>query len=138
MATINSFEDLEIWKKARVLVRNVYKATAAGPFAKDFGLRDQLRRATVSIVSNIAEGFERSGNREFIHFLYLAKGSAGEARTQLYVALDLLYLPDGLFKELNAAVLMLSKQVGAFINYLEKAPPKPPRDKPSGSKPSNF
>jgi four helix bundle protein len=92
MATVKTFEGLEVWQHARKLVKEIYGVSNRGPFSKDFGLRDQLRRASISILSNIAEGFERSGNKEFAHFLFMAKGSAGELRAQLYVALDLAYI----------------------------------------------
>src|ERR1044071_8834864 len=88
MSTFQSFEDIEAWQKARELTRRVYEVSEVGAFARDFGLRDQIRRASVSALSNIAEGFERSGTGEFIQFLSAAKGSAGEVRAQLYVALD--------------------------------------------------
>ena len=88
MATFKTFEDIEAWQRSRVLTTSIYKITSQGTFARDFGLRDQIRKASVSIMSNIAEGFERSGTREFIQFLATAKGSAGEVRAQLYVALD--------------------------------------------------
>lgn len=82
------FEDLEVWKSARELANKVYKVTANGAFSKDYGLRDQIRRAVVSIMSNVAEGYERGGNQELIQFLSIAKGSFGEVRCQLYVAGD--------------------------------------------------
>lgn len=88
MATIEKFEDIEAWKKARELTRDVYTASKQAAFAKDFGLKDQIRRAAVSIMSNIAEGFERGGDKEFAQFIALAKGSSAEVRAQLYVALD--------------------------------------------------
>jgi four helix bundle protein len=88
MRTFQSFEEIEAWQKARTLTREVYVATSEGAFSRDFGLRDQIRRAAVSIMSNIAEGYERSGTGEFVHFLSMAKGSTGEVRSQLYVALD--------------------------------------------------
>src|SRR5437870_6461434 len=84
---IKHFEDLEVWKEARRLTRQVYRLTKDSRFSKDFGLSNQMQRAAVSIMSNIAEGFERGGNQEFIQFLYVAKGSCGEVRSQLYVAL---------------------------------------------------
>jgi four helix bundle protein len=82
---VKYFEDLEVWKEARHLTREVYRITSDSKFSKDFGLSNQSQRAAVSIMSNIAEGFERGGNPEFIQFLYVAKGSCGEARSQLYV-----------------------------------------------------
>ncbi len=87
MASAQRFEDIKAWQKARELVKNIYQATSVGKFARDFVLRDQIRRAAVSIMSNIAEGFEREGNKEFLQFLSLAKGSCGEVRAQLYVAI---------------------------------------------------
>jgi four helix bundle protein len=83
---VKNFEDLEIWKDARALTRGIYQLTGDSKFSKDFGLRDQIRRAAVSIMSSIAEGFERGGNQESIQFLYVAKASCGEVRSQLYVA----------------------------------------------------
>ena len=96
-------------------------ATSDSPFSKDFGLRDQVRRASVSIPSNIAEGFERGGNKEFIHFLYLAKGSAGEIRAQLYLALDLSFISEEAFARLNSHVLSVSKQLSSLIQYLQRS-----------------
>jgi four helix bundle protein len=92
MASIEKFEDIEAWQKARELTREIYRVTNQGAFAKDFGLRDQIRRASVSIMSNIAEGFGRGGNREFIQFLSMAKGSVSEVQAQLYVAVDVGYI----------------------------------------------
>ena len=88
MASFKSFEDIEAWQKGRELVKEVYGVSARGEFSKEFGLKDQIRRASISIISNIAEGFERGGDREFIQFLSIAKGSVGEVKAQLYVALD--------------------------------------------------
>ncbi len=83
---IKKFEELESWKKARELTNTIYQATGTGRFTRDFGLKDQIRRASISILSNIAEGFERGGDKEFFQFLAIAKGSCGEVRAQLYVA----------------------------------------------------
>src|SRR5215210_7381743 len=94
---IKRFEDVEGWKKARLLTRELYSVTMKGEFARDFALRDQIRRAAISVMSNIAEGFEREGNKEFRQFLSLAKGSASEIRSQLYIALDAGYLTQGDF-----------------------------------------
>lgn len=85
---IRKFEDLESWKKARKLTNTIYEATGTGTFTRDFGLKDQIRRASVSILSNIAEGFQRGGDKEFLQFLAVAKGSCGEVRAQLYIAVD--------------------------------------------------
>ncbi len=86
--TVKYFEDLEIWKLAREVTNRVYSLTRKDAFSKDFGLVDQIRRASVSVMSNIAEGFERGGNQEFIQFLFIAKASYGEARCQLHIAYD--------------------------------------------------
>ena len=96
----NRFEDIEVWKLSKQLVKDIYEITNVGVFSKDFGLRDQIRRCAVSIPSNIAEGYERKSNVEFIKFLFIAKGSAGEARTQLYLAKDIKYIEDKVFDEL--------------------------------------
>ena len=98
MATFQSFEEIEAWQLARELTRKVYEVSDLGNFARDFGLRDQMRRACVSILSNIAEGFERSGTGEFVQFLSAAKGSAGEVRAPLYVAVDRNYIDAEKFK----------------------------------------
>ena|SRR5208282_4613966 len=100
MSKILRFEEIESWKKARVLTNEIYQVTSLGGFARDFGLRDQIRRASVSAMSNIAEGFERGGNREFLQFLSNAKGSAGEVRSQLYVALDAGFINQKKFDDL--------------------------------------
>jgi four helix bundle protein len=118
MATLKRFEDVEAWKKARVLTRSVYEATASGSFARDYALRDQIRRASCSIMSNIAEGFERGGDKEFRQFLALAKGSAGESRSQLYVALDAGYINQEQFDALYDLMLETSRLISGFIKYL--------------------
>jgi len=115
MAKIERFEDMEIWQQARDITRTIYFHSQQGGFARDFGLRDQIRRAAVSIMSNIAEGFERGTNKEFIQFLYIAKGSAGEVRSQLYVAFDLGYIDKNTFGTIHADLLSLSKQISGFI-----------------------
>lgn len=122
MAAITKFEEIESWKKGRELCRRLYELTVQGPFSRDFGLRDQMRRAAVSIVSNIAEGFERdSGDRDFRHFLGLAKGSAGELRSQLYIALDAGYLTESEFQELFKLVSDVSVLIRRFMVYLESS-----------------
>ncbi|HJZ53630.1 MAG TPA: four helix bundle protein [Gemmataceae bacterium] len=101
MARVQRFEDLEVWKRARVLTNKVYEVSNAGAFARDFALRDQIRKAAISVMSCISEGFEReSGDKDFRHFLSMAKGSAGELRNQLYVASDAKHLTDGEFAQL--------------------------------------
>jgi four helix bundle protein len=100
---IKNFEDLEIWKTARRLAQEIYRLTADSKFSKDFKFRDQIQSAGISIMSNIAEGYERGGNQEFIQFLYIAKGSCGEVRSLLYVAVDQNYLPQKSCEELTQA-----------------------------------
>ena len=119
MGKIERFEDLDIWQHARKITKNIYTACRQGEFLSDFGLHNQIQRAAVSIMSNIAEGFERETNKEFIQFLYIAKGSAGEARSQLYIALDLGYISQDVFDSLNLDLLSISKRLSGFITYLQ-------------------
>lgn len=119
MGTIQKFEDIDAWQKARALTREVYAVTADGAFAKDFGLRDQIRRAAVSVMSNIAEGFDRGGVREFIQFLFIAKGSAAEVQAQLYVALDAGYIKREQFRDLYDLAGDTGRVIGGFIRYLK-------------------
>jgi four helix bundle protein len=118
---IKKFEDLESWKKARQLTSAVYEATGSGRFASDFGLKDQIRRASISILSNIAEGFERGGDREFLQFLSIAKGSCGEVRGQLYVAIDQGYLSRTLFEKLSADAAEIGRLISGLMKYLSKS-----------------
>lgn len=119
MGTAKTFEDLGVWQKARKLTRFVYHVTQDGPWSKDYGLRDQIRRAAVSSMSNIAEGFERQGDTEFGHFLSMAKGSAGEVRSQLYVALDSEYIDERVFAEGLALATEVSRMASALTTYLK-------------------
>ena len=121
MAKIGRFEDMLSWQKARDLTRHVYRLSKQGDFAKDFELRGQIRAASVSIMSNIAEGFERGGDKEFLQFLSTAKASCGEVRSQLYVALDQSYITQTEFKELNAGTMEVGRLVSGFINYLRQS-----------------
>ena len=118
---VKLFEDLEIWKEARRLTQRIYQLTKNENFSKDFALRDQIRRAAVSIMSNIAEGFERGGNQEFLQFLYVAKASCGEVRSQVYVALDQSYVASGEVDELTNSFKRLSSMISNFITYLRKS-----------------
>ncbi|MDX1410777.1 MAG: four helix bundle protein [Nitrospirales bacterium] len=120
MGTIRKFEELEAWKHARILVQEVYSITAKGSFSKDFGLLDQIRRSSVSIMANIAEGYERDGTSEFIHFLSIAKGSAGEVRCHLYIARDQDYLNEEKFDALLAMTQQVSRIIRGLITYLQK------------------
>jgi four helix bundle protein len=122
MATVTQFEDLHVWQDARVLVRDIYELTGQRLFRKDFSLRDQMTRAAVSTMSNIAEGFERASRKEFVQFLTVAKGSNGEVRSQLYVARDQQYLDQRAFETLCDSARSLSRRLARFISYLEKYP----------------
>jgi four helix bundle protein len=118
---VKNFEDLEIWKDARALTRGIYQLTREPKFSKDFALRDQIRRAAVSIMSNIAEGFERGGNQEFIQFLYVAKASCGEVRSQLYVAVDQSYVAQRDCEEMTKSFRRLSIMISHLIDYLKRS-----------------
>jgi four helix bundle protein len=124
---IKNFEDLEIWKDARALSRGIYQLTSEPKFSKDFVLRDQIRRATVSIMSNIAEGFERGGNQEFIQFLYVAKASCGEVRSQLYVTMDQGYIDQKTVDELLTALKRLSVMMKHLIDHLKQSGMRGPK-----------
>ena len=121
MARIEVFEDLVCWQKGRELTKAVYRASRAGEFGKDCALRDQIRRACISVTSNIAEGFERGGDKEFLQFLSQAKGSCGEVRSQLYVALDEAYLADGDFKAMKTLALDTSRAIAGMMGYLTRS-----------------
>jgi four helix bundle protein len=118
---VKNFEDFEIWKEARALTREIYQLTSDSKFSKDFALRDQIRRAAVSIMSNIAEGFERGGNQEFIQFLYVAKASCGEVRSQLYVALDQSYVAPKDCDDASKSFRRLSIMISNLIDYLKRS-----------------
>ena len=119
MAKFSSFEEILSWQKARELNVIIYKVTNSNDlFNKDFGLKDQIIRASVSISSNIAEGFERQTTKEFIRFLYIAKASAGEVRSQLYLAVDLNYISKDKFEELKLKVNEVSKLISGLLKYL--------------------
>ena len=122
MATAKRFEELEVWQRAKDLTNLVYKYSTGGAFSHDFGLRDQMRRASVSIMSNIAEGFESQTQAMFIKYLGHAKGSAGELRAQLYIAKDQRYLSEENFSEMFSLAEICSKQLARFIQYLETQP----------------
>lgn len=117
---IETFEDLLVWQKGIEIVKQVYLITQDGKFRNDFSLRDQLRRATVSIPTNIAEGFERSSRREYLHYLAIAKGSAGEVRSLLRVALEIGYLDPPCYATLKGAILELSRYLANYLKSLKK------------------
>ncbi len=122
MAGITRFEEIEAWKTSRQLTGLVYRLSEQGLFVKDYGLKDQIRRASVSVMSNIAEGFESRTDTQFINFLGHAKGSAGEVRSQLYVALDLKYISQEQFAEAYEFADKSSRQISRFMDYLETYP----------------
>ena len=119
--SIKRFEDIESWRKGRECTRLVYEMSSRDKFARDFALRDQIRRASISVMSNIAEGFERSGDREFINFLSIAKGSCGEARAQLYVALDQNYITEQEFSTADELFVETSRLISGFMKYLQQS-----------------
>jgi four helix bundle protein len=119
MPTITRFEEIEAWQTARELTKLIYMLTDDGKFARDFGLKDQIRRASVSIMSNIAEGFESQTQAQFIRYLGIAKASAGEVRSQLYVTSDLEYITQEQFTKAFAMAEKASRQTARFISYLE-------------------
>jgi four helix bundle protein len=125
MPTLHRFEDIDAWKKARLLVQRIYKVSGCGRFEKDFGLRDQIQQAAVSIMSNIAEGFERRSRREFARFLDIAKASAGEVRSPLYVAYDLDYLDESTFDKLKAHCEEVSRLISGLARYLRNTGKSP-------------
>jgi len=114
-----TFEELNIWKESIEIARKIYEITGDALFAKDFALRDQLRRAVISISSNIVEGFERDNNNEFVRYLKIAKGSTGEVRSQLFLAKEVGYVTFDSFSDLNTRLRDLSMQIGKLISYLE-------------------
>lgn len=120
MPKIEKFEDIEAWQKARILVNEIYKVSARGSFGKDYGLKDQIRRAAVSIMSNIAEGFGRKSNTEFANFLNYSHGSASEVQSLLWVAHDQKYITPNQFESAYKKCDEISRMVLAFGIYLRK------------------
>jgi four helix bundle protein len=124
LATISKFEDLEIWQLARKQANELWLLYNEGSFAKDFELKNQISKSAGSVMDNIAEGFERSGNKEFNHFLIIAKASNGEVRSQLYRTLDRKYITQEIFEELKLKNETISKKITAFIKYLKSSSEK--------------
>lgn len=120
MATVNRFEDLDAWKLARELVNLIYDLTEKEFFKRDYGLKDQMSRCSVSVMSNIAEGFERGSDKDFARFLFIAKGSCGELRSQLYVALDRKYISAEEFKIATDKAVLTSQKISGLIKYLQQ------------------
>ena len=119
---VANFEDLRVFQSAKELTIRIYKITKEDPFGRDFALKDQIQRAAVSILSNIAEGFERGTNADFIRFLYISKGSCGEVRAQLIVAKSLQYINQRTFEDLTTLCRSVSSMIWSFINYLKRSP----------------
>jgi four helix bundle protein len=132
MPTIERFEDLHVWQEAREIVGIVYRLTGQFPPNERYGLAGQMQRAAVSTMSNVAEGFERGTTGEFIHFLYVAKGSNGEVRSQAYAALDLGYVSQSGCDDLVQRCETLSRRLYNFIEYLKHTPFKGPKLRESG------
>ena len=122
MATVTRFEELDVWQNAKELTSLFYRLSASGTFARDFGLQDQMRRAAVSVMSNIAEGFESQTQVMFIQYLDRAKGSAGEFRAQLYIALEQEYVTKEEFQSALSLAETCSRQLASFMRYLESQP----------------
>ena len=121
MATINKFEDLDIWKLGRILCNDINKLALRTGLRTDYRLYNQIDGSSGSVMDNLAEGFERNGNREFIQFLSIAKASCGETRSQLYRVYDRSYLNEKEFEDLKEQALVLSRKIGAFMGYLAKS-----------------
>jgi four helix bundle protein len=114
------FEELPVWQLSFSLTKDIYNLTTNNKFNKDYSLKDQIRRAAISISSNISEGFERNNVNEFIRYLKIAKGSCGEARNQLHISASIDYVSQKEFERLNSLLLNLSSQIGGFIKYLQQ------------------
>ena len=121
MPTISNFEDLEIWQLARQQAIEIFQLYSQEPFSKDWELRNQINASSASVMDNIVEGFERSGNREFTSFLIISKGSNGEVRSQLHRAFDRQYITLQRFEELKLNCVLLSKKITSFIKYLKQS-----------------
>ena len=126
MSGINRFEEIKAWQKARELPAGIYELTKSGEFAKDYALRDQIRRAAISVMSNLAEGFERSSRQEFHQFLSIAKGSCAEVRSQLYTALDAGLIDQQEHSKAMACAESVANLIGAFRSSVARTL-KPPR-----------
>ena len=122
---IARFEDVKAWQEARTLTGMVYDASDDGPFARDFGLRDQIRRAAGSTMHNVAEGFDAGSDPEFVRFLKYARRSASEVQSQLYIALDRQYITQAQFQRIYDQATTVKKLINAFIGYLNKSPRRP-------------
>ena len=120
MGKFESFEDIKVWQLSQELALEVYQFSTKEKFHSDFDLARQMRRAAVSVPSNIAEGFERKSNKEFARFLYISKGSVGELRSQLYLARELKYVNEKVYKHIIEKCVQVSKMLGSLIKYLNQ------------------
>ncbi len=120
MAKLEKIEDIIVWQLAIELTNSIYAITNNTAFNKDFALRDQIRKSAISVPSNIAEGFERNSTNQFLYFLVIAKGSAGELRTQLLIAKNQSYITQSEFEKINNEALEVSKKLGSFLTYLKE------------------
>ena len=116
-----TYRDIDSWKQARALTRDIYHITNSGALAQDFGLRDQMRRSAISVMSNIAEGFGRGGNREFIQFLAYARGSILELQTQIIIAHDVEYIDSTQFDDLSDQCRAIKGLINGLIRYLRQS-----------------
>jgi four helix bundle protein len=121
MSTIKTFQDLAVWQKARLYAHEIFRLTERQGFNKDYSLKDQINRAAGGVMDNIAEGFDRDGNREFLHFLSIAKGCLSETQSQLFRALDRKYIIDGEFSELQNKAREIGKMIGGLMKYLKES-----------------
>ena len=131
MAKIERFEDIVAWQKGMELCDAVYSITSKENFAKDYALKDQIRKSAISVPSNISEGFERESNNQFIYFLVIAKASAGELRTQLYIAKNQKYISAEEFEKLKEQCHAVSKLISGFVSYLREKRKEKELSKPS-------
>lgn len=131
---IERFEDIEIWQDSRELTKIIFKISSVGPFSKDFRFRDQIRAASGSIMDNIAEGFGRGGNKEFINFLSIAKGSNDEVRSQSYRAYDVEYIDQEILSQLLEITDKISRKTNSLIQYLKQSDQKGPKFSSKGTK----
>jgi len=132
MATFKRFEDIEVWRLARKLAKDVYVVSRSGELARDFGFRDQIQRAAVSVGSNVAEGFARSGNKEFVQFLWIARGSVAELASQMYTLLDVGYVNQERFEDIYAQCETISVKIYRLITSITTSGLKGPKHQERG------
>ena len=127
MATIKTFEEIEAWTKSRSMSNELFQIFTRDPARKDFALKDQINRSIGSVMDNIAEGFNRGGNREFIQFLSIAKGSAAETQSQLYRLYDRQYISKDEFDRLYQEIFSITRMLGGMLSYLKRSELKGPK-----------